>query len=184
MDNEGSEGAGRRHRPVERNDLIPNPRLSRGMGAPTPPSPLVPPPRAWQLERPPAARINPWPILIAGGRVLGIVLLFAGTLVAVLGASVPGGCFTTPSTCAGFLTQAANSIIAGKVLWVLGLFCLAGASGLRLQGGLMQGTPSSNPEGEPKDSRVRANLLVLIVSIVLMAVILLTINIAPLITAG
>ncbi|MCI4357634.1 MAG: hypothetical protein L3J95_04615 [Thermoplasmata archaeon] len=148
------------------------------MGAPPPPSPLVPPPRAWQLERPPPPRLNPWPLMIALGRVLGIILIFVGTLIAVVGASVPGSC-APPGTCAGFFTQAANSIIFGKVLWVLGLFCLAGASGLRLQGNLLPGTSSGSDMSEAKAPRVGANLWILLLSIVLMAVILLTINSLP-----
>lgn len=146
------------------------------MQAPPPPSPLVPPPRAWQLERPPPTHINPWPLLVASGRAAGILLIFVGTLVAVAFASVPGSCFTTPSTCTGFLTQAANALIAAKLLWALGLFCLAGASGVRLQGGMMMKSPSMGDDSGVKAPHVWANLLVLLLSIFLLAVLLLTVS--------
>ena len=150
------------------------------MGAPSPPSPLVPPPRPWQLESPSGQRPNIVPYLVGGGRVLGLVLIFVGTLVGILGSSTPGGCYTTPSSCASSLALAANLIIASKVLWALGLFGLAAASGLRLQNGLMPSTAAWSESGEqPRNPRILANLLVLIVSIILMAVILLTLNILP-----
>lgn len=120
--------------------------------------------------------------MVAAGRVLGLVLLFVGTLVEVAFASTPGSCFTSPPTCSGFGTQAANAVIAAKLLFSLGLFCLAGASGIRLQGGMMpRNTQASGEETEAKPPHVWANLLVLLVSILLMALILLTVNGSPLI---
>ena len=123
--------------------------------------------------------MNPWPLVVAAGRVAGIILIFVGTLVEVAFASVPGSCFTTPPTCDGFATQAANAIIAAKLLWSLGLFCLAGAAGIRLQGGMMPKSSPSGAESTPQPPHVWANLLILILSVALMAVILLTVNGSP-----
>ncbi len=121
--------------------------------------------------------MNVVPLLVGGGRLLGIILIFLGTLIAVIGASVPGSCF--PSGCSGFITQAANAILVGKILWVLGLFGIAGASGLRLQNGFMPGSSISSDEGDGKVARIRGNLLIVIISVLLMALILLTINLLP-----
>jgi hypothetical protein len=119
-------------------------------------------------------------LLVLGGRIVGFVLIFLGTIIEVLASSVPGGCFTQAGSCtSNFLAQVANGIIVGKALWVVGLFCLGGASGMRLA---MPGGNASTPKGDEVPwamHRRRLNALVLLVSILLMFVILITVNAAP-----
>lgn len=79
------------------------------------------------------------------GRALGFVLLFVGTLVYVAVASPTGGCLTDPTCLSNFPSNAANAILAGKILWCLGLFFLGAAAGLKLHWKLGP-SPGASPE--------------------------------------
>lgn len=79
------------------------------------------------------------PSLAFWSRALGFLLLFIGTLVAVAFATAGGGCFTTNPDCgpgSGFLTGAANALLAAKILWVIGLFFVGAGAGIKLHWGL------------------------------------------------
>jgi len=119
-------------------------------------------------------------LLVLGGRALGFVLIFLGTIIEVVASSVPGGCFTQAGSCTtNFLAQVANGIIVGKALWVVGLFCIGGASGIRLA---WPGGGSSTPKGDDVPwaiHRRRLNAMIVVLSIVLMFVLLLTVNAVP-----
>ncbi len=137
--------------------------------APSSNSPITPmPPSPWSGAAGNPHRMNAWPLLIGGGRVLGIFLIFLGTLIAVVLASPPGSCFTVPSTCSGYASLAANSLIAAKALWAFGLVFLAATSGIRLQGGLMPGGGLGPEPGPGWAFRYVANLVVLVLSIALL----------------
>ncbi|HEV2429272.1 MAG TPA: hypothetical protein VGV64_05435 [Thermoplasmata archaeon] len=149
------------------------------------------PPSPWIPSGPPMPPRHPlftphlWPALVLWGRVLGLVLIFIGTIVAVAGASVPGSCITSPSSCgSNFIGQAWSSILAGKLLWVIGLFFLAGASGIRLQGGLFPASSASPEDSTIAAQKLRGNVLIVVICILLMALLLLTINTAPPLTTG
>lgn len=64
---------------------------------------------------------------------LGFILLFIGTLIVILGVEPSGNCFTS-TACAntGWVGGAANYLVAGKLLWAIGLFFLGCGAGLKL----------------------------------------------------
>jgi hypothetical protein len=115
---------------------------------------------------------DPWPLLGFWTRVVGFFLLFAGAIVVVAGATPGGNCYSS-SGCSGFLSQAANAVLAARILWVLGLGALGAGSAIRLHWGLRM------PEGaKPEDvtwaiADRRTNALIFIVCVVLLFVIFL-----------
>ncbi len=116
---------------------------------PAPPSPAAPPP-VWMptAAQPLVPRAAIIPLLALWGRIIGFVLLFVGTLIAVAWGNIPGGCLTTPSSCTGFPAADANAILAAQVIWTIGLFFLGGGAGIKLHWGLQN--PAS---GRPEDVR-------------------------------
>jgi hypothetical protein len=124
---------------------------------------------------PKRAAIDPWPLLGFWMRAIGFLLIFAGTLVVVLGASPGGGCYTSAGSCGtGFLGQVANSIWAAKILWVLGLGALGAGAAIRLHWNL-QWPDNATPEHVTwllADRRF--NAILFLVSIVLLLILLLT----------
>ncbi len=148
------------------------------MGGPNyPPSGAPPPPSGWL----PPAHHRPDMMSMAArwGRLIGLLLLFVGTLVVVWIASVQAGCLATPSTCATDAQNAANAIIAGKILWSLGLLAIAGSSGIRLEWGLPRSGVGSDQDAQLVASSRRANALMVIVCIVLLFFLLLTAGTIP-----
>ncbi|HTT25508.1 MAG TPA: hypothetical protein VLY85_03470 [Thermoplasmata archaeon] len=141
----------------------------------TPGAPLPPPPQ-WNPTPAPTTITIPWNSLMMWGRAIGFLLIFVGTLIVIAFASIPGSCITTPSSCSSFPSQFANSIWAGKILWVLGLFFIGGASGIRLQ---RRFSGNTNEDGAGAVARLRANVLIVVLSILLMALILFTVNGSP-----
>jgi hypothetical protein len=114
--------------------------------------------------------IDPWPILGFWTRAIGFLLLFLGTLIVVIGATPGGGCVTTPSSCSGFAAQALNSILAAKILWVLGLGSLGVGAAVRLHWGLRM---PENPRPDEvnfimADRRTNALLFVLCLVLLLL----------------
>ncbi len=139
---------------------------------PMPPSPWAGP------TSPPPHTTNPWPLIVGGGRLLALILLLVGTLIAVVLVSPPGSCYTS-SACSGYGSLAATSLIAAKALWVFGLFFLAATSGLRMQGGMMPDLPARLDVNAPVSANLRfiGNLLVLLVSVILLAVLLFSVGV-------
>ncbi len=78
------------------------------------------------------SRRIPWHTLALLGKCLGLVLLFVGTLVAVLFGSFPADCFT--STCgAGVRAGVQYGILLSRLLWTFGAFGLALGAGIQRQ---------------------------------------------------
>lgn len=121
------------------------------------------------------AAIDPWPILGFWTRAIGFFLIFAGTLVVVLGASPGGGCFTNAGSCGtGFLGQIANSIWAAKILWVLGLGALGAGAAIRLHWGLQRPENAGAEQTNWILADRRMNGLLFLLSVILLLVLLLT----------
>jgi hypothetical protein len=104
---------------------------------------------------------------ITWGRILGFLLLFVGTLVAVVAGSVQPVCYSS-SACTNWPGTWAWAVIIAEVLWVIALFFLGASSGLQLMRGLK--APSG---GTPEEYRWVLterwfNFLMVIVSIVLL----------------
>jgi hypothetical protein len=130
----------------------------------------------------PAARALPWPMLSLWGRALGLILLFLGTLIVIVGASTGGNCFTS-TACFGntsWESQVANSILVAKILWTLGLFFLAIGASAKLHWGLQAPTSGKTDDMNWMMAERRANYWILTLSILLMAVLLFTTNLLPL----
>ena len=131
----------------------------------------------------PMARAIPWSMLATFSRLLGFVLAFVGTLLVIVGASVWGGCVTDPASCGtNWASGLLNYIIAGKILWAIGLLALGGGAGIKLHWALQN--PS---QGRPEDVKFVmfdrwANYAVLLVCILLLAALMFTVNTWPALT--
>lgn len=124
---------------------------------------------------PKRAAVDPWPLLGFWTRAVGFFLLFFGTLVAVLGASPGGGCYTSIGSCGtGFLGQVANAVWAAKILWVLGLGALGAGAAVRLHWGLQRPESASTEQTNWILADRRMNGLLFLISVVLLMVLLLT----------
>jgi hypothetical protein len=141
----------------------------------------MPPPPQWSTLPASSTVSIPWSSLVTWGRILGFVLIFLGTIVAVAFASYPSNCLSTPvpSSCSSFFSQWANAIMWGKILWVIGLFFIGGATGIRMNRRWGGKDGMGNEDGAAAVQRGWANLAVIILCILLMAGILFTINICP-----
>jgi hypothetical protein len=118
--------------------------------------------------------IELWPFLGLWLRAGGFLLLFLGTLIAVLGATPGGGCYTNTASCGtGFFGQAANALLIAKILWVLGLGGLGAGAGIRLHWGIHMPLNPSADETTWLLAARRANWTLLILSVVLLLVLLL-----------
>jgi hypothetical protein len=138
-----------------------------------------PPPPMW-MPVAPSSRMNYWPMLAFWGRAIGFILLFVGTLVAVIWVSISSSCYTTTTTCgnlgSGYLSGVANAVVVSKILWAIGLFFLGAAAGIKLH------WASPRPQGSAAEDTAawaadrRMNGLLLTVSIVLLAILLFSVN--------
>jgi hypothetical protein len=138
---------------------------------PTPPASTPPPEQPIMILHPPAPAI-PWSLVISGLRAIGFLLLVAGSLIVVAFAVPPGSCAPSAMpTCTGFPSQAYNAVLAGRVLWVLGLAAIGGASGIRMNR-VWGRSDSVTPGDAAWLSSQRANLVIIVLTIVLLAVLL------------
>ncbi|HTP55104.1 MAG TPA: hypothetical protein VML53_00345 [Thermoplasmata archaeon] len=115
----------------------------------------------------------PWRFLSLLGRGGGLVLLFVGTLIEVIGGSFPADCFT--SHCSGSTSAGIQyAILAARLLWAIGAFGLAAGAGIELQF-IEQGPESNGPEENARFlARRRADLLVLLVGVGILLALLIT----------
>ena len=123
-------------------------------GMPPPPAPPapVPNPPQWMSQAPTTpmhAMRTLMPPMSFLFRVLGFTLLFVAALVVVAFAYPGGGCFSaTASSCgagSSYQTGAANAVLAGNILFTIGLFLLGLGAGMKLHYGL-QSSPTGNAE--------------------------------------
>jgi hypothetical protein len=121
---------------------------------------------------PKRAMMDPWPLLGFWTRVVGFFLLFVGALVAVAGASPTGTSCSSASACSSFVSQAADSILAARILWILGLGALGAGAAIRLHWGLRMPDTAKPDQVTWILADRRMNGLVFLVSIILMLVIL------------
>lgn len=111
-----------------------------------------PPPPTWTTlpSQPRSGMVSlSVPMVAFWSRALGFVLLFIGTLIAVAFATAGGACFTTTADCgigSGFLTGAANALLAAKILWAIGLFFLGAGAGIKLHWGSGRASGASSDE--------------------------------------
>ncbi|MCI4336590.1 MAG: hypothetical protein L3K17_05265 [Thermoplasmata archaeon] len=143
------------------------------MGAPPGAMQAPPPPPMWMpmppQAAPAAAHPIPWGMLSLLARFLGFVLLFLGTVFVILGVEPSGNCYTS-TACAntGWVAGAANWLIAGKLMWAIGLFFLGAGAGMKIHWKLGW-TEGAKPEDLRFMGTERiANYLVIIVCIILL----------------
>jgi hypothetical protein len=120
-----------------------------------------------------APRPMPWAFLALIGRMLGLLLLFVGTLVAVIFASPPADCFT--STCGNGVSAGLQyGILTARLLWTFGAAFLLAGSAIKLH--FVLGEPTSDgPEGNARYLALRRTETVLIlVALGILFVLLLT----------
>ena len=147
------------------------------------PNTMPPPPQSPPVWMPApvghamAPRMDMMPMASLLGRIIGFALLFIGTLVAVVFASYGGGCYTAANSCnANTLAAAANGILTARILWVIGLFFLGAAAGLKLHFGLRAPTSGRAEDYQFVIADRRFNGLLFLVSIVLLLVVLVNLS--------
>lgn len=123
----------------------------------------------------PTSRPIPWTMLSFWSRVGGFFLLFLGTLLAIIGAAVWGGCLTVVGSCGtGAASGILNYYTAARILWAIGLLGLGAGAGMKLHWSL-QGSASARPEELPAHiAERRANYITLFLVIVLFVVLFIT----------
>ena len=130
----------------------------------------------------PVARPIPWNMIAFLGRMLGFVLIFVGLLLAIVGVSPLGGCYTSAGSCFGnttWLSGVANYIVAAKLLWAIGLFFLGAGAAVKLHWALPMPTSGRAEEVAYVAAERRANHLIILVVVLLMTALLLTMGSAP-----
>ena len=95
------------------------------------------PPAAWNPNPMPAAsRPMNWEMISFGVRAIGFILIALGALIVVATVSVPGSCFSTGQTCttnpATYFQGAANGLMWGKMIVVIGALLLGLGAGIKL----------------------------------------------------
>jgi hypothetical protein len=146
--------------------------------APTPPIPANAPIAATPAQmtailRPRSTRPVPWRMLSEVGRGLGLVLLFVGTLVDVIGGTYPADCFT--STCTGSTAAGVQyAILTARILWSLGAFGLSAGAAVQLHFVLTGPDSDTTEENARYLAARRAAFLTFLVGIGILLAILLT----------
>ncbi|MGA7860803.1 MAG: hypothetical protein WCB19_02980 [Thermoplasmata archaeon] len=151
-------------------------------GAPAP-APAQPPPPMWAPAGGsylPNMRHDPWGMISFASRAVGFLLLFISALVLVAAVSIPGSCYTTPTSCGTtWLSNAATATLIAKLIAVLGLAALGFGAAVKLHYGMRMTAATSADEGRAIASDRRVNGALFIASIVLLVVISITVNVFP-----
>jgi hypothetical protein len=152
------------------------PSYSPGMPSSLPPSPTTPiagAPTQIPGIMGPGARPIPWALLASLGRLVGLLLLFVGTLVAVLFASPPADCYT--SACGnGTLSDIQYGILTSHLLWTLGAAALLAGASIKLHYVLSESTASGADGNSRFLAQRRTETALVLVSIGILLVLLLT----------
>jgi hypothetical protein len=151
-------------------------------GAPAP-APAAPPPPMWAPAGGsylPNMRHDPWGMISFASRAIGFLLLFIAALVMVAAVSIPGSCFTTPTSCgATWLSNAATATLIAKLIAVIGLAALGFGAAVKLHYGLRSSSSTTPDEARIIASERRVSGALFIASIVLLVVIAITVNVFP-----
>jgi hypothetical protein len=151
-------------------------------GAPAP-APAQPPPPMWAPAGGsylPNMRHDPWGMISFASRAIGFLLLFIAAIVLVAAVSVPGSCYTTPTSCGtSWLSNAATATLIAKLIAVLGLAALGFGAAVKLHYGLKSGSGTSADEGRVLASERRNNSALFIASIALLVIVAITVNVLP-----
>jgi len=151
-------------------------------GAPAP-APAQPPPPMWAPAGGsylPNMRHDPWGMISFASRAIGFLLLFISALVLVAAVSIPGSCYTTPTSCGTtWLSNAATATVIAKLIAVIGLAALGFGAAVKLHYGLRTTASTSADEGRTIASDRRVNGALFIASIVLLVLISITVNVFP-----
>jgi hypothetical protein len=147
------------------------------------PAPAQPPPPMWAPAGGsylPSMRHDPWGMISFASRAIGFLLLFIAAIVLVAAVSIPGSCYTTPTSCgATWLSNAATAALIAKILAVIGLAALGFGAAVKLHYGLKPTAATSADEGRIIASERRVEGALFITSLVLLVVIAITVNVFP-----
>ena len=146
--------------------------------SPTPPIPANAPIAATPAQMtsvigPRTPRPVPWRLVSDIGRGMGLLLVFVGTLVDVIGGTYPADCFTstcTTSTAAGLQ----YAILAARILWALGAFGLSAGAAVQLHFVLIAPESETAEENARYLAARRAAFVVFLVGIGILLALLLT----------
>ncbi|MFZ0891658.1 MAG: hypothetical protein WAN77_04555 [Thermoplasmata archaeon] len=156
----------------------------------TPPPPPPPDTTAYFPPAPPPAPASgmkmmmpklPWTSLEFLAKAGGFLLIFIGTLVAVLFVSIPASCVGTGGCGTGTLQGLLNAFIAARVLWTIGVFGIGAGAGLKL----LQINQAAESGSVPEDKmpwlmrQRRSNGVLFILSLLLFAFLLWTVTAIP-----
>lgn len=151
-------------------------------GAPAP-APAQPPPPMWAPAGGsylPNLRHDPWGMISFASRAVGFLLLFISALVLVAAVSIPGSCYTTPTSCgATWLSNAATATVVAKLLAVIGLAALGFGAAVKLHYGLKATAATTPDESRIIASERRVEGALFIASVALLVVISITVNVFP-----
>lgn len=137
-------------------------------------APIAATPAQISPARPPSTpRPVPWSLLSDLARGLGLLLLFVGTLVDVIGGTYPADCFT--STCTTSTSASLQyAILAARILWVLGAFGLSSGAAIQLHFVLVTPESDSSEENARYLAARRAAFVTFLVGIGILLAVLLT----------
>ncbi len=121
------------------------------------------------------SRPIPWSMVSLWSRMIGFLLLFVGTLIAIIGAAVWGGCVTVVNSCAsGAASGILNYFTSARILWAIGLLGLGAGAGIKLHWGLQSSAQSRGEDLQALTAERRANYLTLFLTIVLFLILFVT----------
>jgi hypothetical protein len=128
----------------------------------------------------PNMRHDPWGMIAFASRAVGFLLLFIAALVLVAAVSIPGSCFTTPTSCGtSWVSNAATATLIAKIIAVLALGLLGFGAAVKLHYGLRTTSATTPDEARIIASERRVSGALFIASLVLLVLVAITVNVLP-----
>ncbi|MCI4367652.1 MAG: hypothetical protein L3K08_07870, partial [Thermoplasmata archaeon] len=120
----------------------------------------------------------PWNTLAVLALMIGFALVFIGTVVVVAWGTPMGSCGAVPPTCnvSDFRSGLFNALWAGKMLWALGLAGIGAGAGIKLHWGPKVARGSPAEEYNFVSAERRRYTLLFVISLVLLAVLMLSVG--------
>jgi hypothetical protein len=123
----------------------------------------------------------PWTSLEFIAKAGGFLLIFIGTLVAVILVSFPASCVPISGCSTGTIQGLLNALIAARILWTIGVFGIGVGAGLKL----LQINHAAESGSMPEDRMTwllrqrRSNGVLFILALILFAFLLWTVTAVP-----
>ncbi len=156
--------------------------------APPAPAPAAAPPPMWAPAGGsylPNMRHDPWGMISFASRAIGFLLIFIAALVFVAAVSIPGSCYTAPTSCGDtWLSNLATATLIARLIAVLGLAALGFGAAVKLHYGIRQTSATTAEEAQIIASERRVEGALFIASVVLLILVALTVNAFPALPTG